>query len=205
MLLETIEVLRHGNDSEVLGSAVQPNDEWFIQGYETYTWYRAIGEAVMPFAILELGVRFGYAGLALLKGAAAAGRQAHYVGIDNEQDGIRSNAIALANLMQIDPEAEILHLNTRNVYAIGVELAKRQRDYDIVHVDADHSPSGIAAELTIAERWVERKDGCILVDDIDTTYVREAVQQFCGAHGLKPIVIPTHHKLYLIPMNRAIS
>lgn len=196
---ELINRFRHGTDRDVIGPAVQPSDEWFIDGFETYTWYRALGHQVRPLNILELGVRFGYAGIAMLRGAAEAGIRPAYVGIDSEHDGIKSNSIALANLLPFSSVTEIIPENTQNVYLVGQQLNRIGLRYDLIHVDGDHSPEGIDSELTIAYRWIA-PGGCILVDDMDVQHVREAADQFCSLYGFKPILLPTHHQLYVIPV-----
>ncbi len=195
-----IEAKKYGSDRELLDTAIQQGDEWFIEGYDTYTWYRAIANCVAPKCILELGVRFAYSGIAMLRGALESSYEPHYVGIDNEHDGVASNAIALRYLRALDKTAEIINADTCNHVLIDTELSLRGRLYDLIHLDANHSPEGIAEELTVAQRWVS-ENGVILVDDIDVPHIAEAVQQFCSAHGFIAVLIPTHHQLYLIEMN----
>ena len=201
-MFDAITANRRGTDRELLGAAVQKGDEWFVDGHNTYTWHRAIATTVRPSRVLELGIRYGYAGVALLQGSIAAGIAApRYVGVDSEADGIPSNSIALRNLKSIDPTARILKVDTLDVKQVNVELMKLRKVYDVVHVDGCHSVEGVQAELKIAETWA-RRDGFILIDDIDTSHIRDAAVAFGRNVGVLPIVLPTQHGLAVIDMRK---
>jgi hypothetical protein len=47
-------------DVEIIGDARQPGDDW-LDKYDIYSWYHAIGAVHNPTSILEMGVRYGYA------------------------------------------------------------------------------------------------------------------------------------------------
>lgn len=207
---ERIDALRHGkSDTDIIGSAKQPGDD-FIDTHDTYSWYRAIGCAKAPQRILELGVRYGYAGIALITGARWAGIQdTLYMGVDGEIDGIESNAIAEENLLlasQISKNGgpggsvKLVKENTHNVEKVSAAI-DGYGAYDVIHVDGDHSPEGIKAELQIAKIWV-KPNGLILVDDCDTTHVCAATLDLCEEFGLKPIMLPTIHQTAVIDMRK---
>ena len=201
-------------DANIIGNARQPGDN-FIDEHNTYTWYFAIGAAKRPQRILELGVRYGYALIAMGKGALEFNTpNLQLIGIDAEADGILSNGIAYKNIINeicsiqthtVDKAAEplcphsIFRENTRNIDAVNASLRTIDGKYDIVHVDADHSPDGIRAELTIARDWIAA-DGWILIDDIDTQHVKDIADDFCRNYDIIPLHIPTFHGMYLCNM-----
>src|SRR3990167_848191 len=204
IVLDLLRTLRHGKtDAQIIGDAKHPGDD-FIDIHETYSWYRAIGCAKAPITILEIGVRFGYAGIALICGAVWAGvKSPSYVGIDAETDGIVSNTIALNNIIDACPvsrngasggTAYIIKANTRYVAAVNAAIAGQL--FDIVHVDGDHSIQGVQNELSIASAAIN-PTGWILIDDIDTPHIKDAADKFCKSHGIIPLHVPTFHGLYL--------
>lgn len=206
MNIETIRQHKPSSDRLVVGSAAHPGDDWFIDGHDTYTWYTAIGYLVKPDRVLELGVRYGYAAIAILKGALAA-RTFHpdYVGIDSEADGIESNQIAIQSILRECPEVEgtIWRMDTSLEQTrdnVIMDTGARGR-FNIVHVDGNHSPEGAAAEMQIAGIATYWK-GVILVDDIDCPHVKGIADIFCEMRGIVPLHIPTFHGMYLIDMRK---
>ncbi len=197
-------------DAEIIGAAKQLGDEWFIDHHDTYAWYRAIGVAKQPKRILELGVRYGYALIAMTRGAMNDDLNAMPVltGIDSEFDGIESNAIAHRNIIHYvcyghgaGCPHKILKLDTQTMNPL--ELADRA-PFDIIHVDGNHSPAGIQKEIYIANALID-KSGWILVDDVDTPHVEKAALEFCAKNNIKPVFIPTFHGMLLLPMEDIVS
>lgn len=200
--MQRIAELRHGkSDAEIIGGYKLPQDT-FVDIHETYTWYRAIGAAKAPQSILEMGVRYGYSAIALIKGAKWAGvDDVKYVGVDCEYDGIVSNDIALGSIRDIGGvTAKIINKNTSKLNAVNEEIIG-EGVFDIVHIDGDHSPNGVKNELSIAKTWC-RPSGLILIDDIDTPCVKEIADQFCAEYGIVPLVIPTFHGMYLVDIRK---
>ena len=209
MTLDDIAQFKCLTDAEIIGNAKQPGDD-FVDTHDTYTWYRAIGIAKEPKCILELGVRYGYSLLALGIGACAChsnknlfGASLEIVGIDAETDGIQSNRVAREYLRTVFPEADVWipDYNTCNPGSVNAILGTglNKFPFDIVHVDGDHSETGIQNELVIAEQQIEN-DGWILIDDIDTPHIKAAADEFCSKLGITPLLIPTFHGLYLCDM-----
>ena len=206
--LEDISQFRRGlTDADIIGSAKQPGDD-FVDTHDTYTWYRAIGAAKVPASILELGVRYGYSLIALGKGACDAGsdslgRCLKIVGIDAETDGVQSNRVARRYLRAVFPEADVWipDYNTCNPGSVNAILGTslNKFPFDIVHVDGDHSETGIQNELVIAEQQIA-SDGWVLIDDIDTPHIKAVADEFCSKLGIIPLLIPTFHGLYLCDM-----
>lgn len=181
-------------DATIIGDAAEPGDA-FVHQHDTYTWYFAAAFHGAPDSILELGVRFGYAGIAMLQGALWAGvHQPSYLGIDAETDGHPCIDIARHNILKRThgkAGVKILNMNTRDVGSLDGQL------FNMIHVDGDHSKSGILNELRIAGAHLTT-NGCILVDDIDTPHVRLAAEDFCGRSGMESFVLPTFHGTMLI-------
>ena len=195
-------MLWHGlSDTAIIGAAKQPGDD-FVDTHETYAWYYAIAAAKVPWYIMEMGVRYGYAAIAMILGTQAADCRVSpmYTGIDNEYDGVPSNSVARDNIYKrTKVPAQICSIDTADIQSVC--LVTGLKVYDIVHVDGDHSEQGILNELTIAEKCVTA-DGLILVDDIDTEHVRTAAEKFADKYGIIPIHIPTFHGMYLINMKQ---
>ena len=194
--LELLQSLKYGTDRELLETAVQSGDA-FVDIYDTYTWYRAIGTAVAPRSILELGVRFGYSAIAMIKGAQLAGvQEIAYTGLDAEVDGIESNVIAAENIERVTGiKPVIIKVNTSDTQLPCFPVC------DIVHVDGDHSVIGIATELVIAEMFVS-DDGIILVDDCDAMHIGNAVDALCRLIHIPLLILPTVHSLSVIDLKQ---
>ncbi len=206
LTLDYIRGFRNGQtDAEIIGAAKQPGDEWFIDHHDTYGWYRAIGAAKEPKRILELGVRYGYALIAMARGAMNDDLHAMPVltGVDSEFDGIESNTIAHRNIIHCvcyghgaGCPHKILKLDTQILDPLS--LVDRA-PFDIIHVDGNHSVDGVQKELAIADALIA-KDGWILVDDVDTPHVEKAALEFCARNSIKPVFIPTYHGMLCCPV-----
>jgi predicted O-methyltransferase YrrM len=199
---QRISALRQSlTDAEILGSAKQSGDD-FVDTQETYTWYRALSAAKAPKSILELGVRYGYAAIAMLQGANWAGiKEPLYVGVDCQFDGINSNEIALKSINEhTKSKAVILSVDTRNTAGANAAI-NGYGTFDIVHVDADHSISGIANELEIAQMWV-KPTGLIVIDDCDVDHVRNAALALCDQFGVLPLELPTFHRTIVVDVKK---
>lgn len=215
LAFDRIETLRHHKtDAEIIGTAKQAGDD-FIDTHETYTWYRAVGCAVAPDNILEMGVRYGYSAIAIVEGAVWAGVQTiKYLGVDSEFDGVASNDIALDNIVNVMPvwtnagkgqqggSAKIVKVSTTNVNETNAAINGHGL-FDLIHIDGDHSVDGILREIEIAKTWVHPK-GVILIDDLDIPHVRTAADKFCDDYGIIPVYLPTFHGMYLIDIGKRI-
>lgn len=203
---ERIDALRHGKtDAEIIGAAKAPGDD-FIDMHETYTWYRAVGCAIAPRNILEMGVRYGYSAIALIEGTGWAGVESvSYLGIDSEFDGIASNEIALVNIQNRRRHpfgTAIVKVSTTNVDETNAAISGHGI-FDLVHIDGDHSADGILREISIAKTWVSPK-GVILIDDLDIPHVRAAADKFCDDYGIQPVYLPTFHGMYVIDVRKRV-
>ncbi len=211
--LEYIRSFRNGQtDAEIIGDAKQSGDEWFVDHHDTYAWYRAIGRAKKPKSILELGVRYGYALIAMAKGAMSDNLSDMPVlyGIDSEFDGIPSNKIARGNIIRhvcfghgAGCPHKILKQDTQDTgETTRAILDHTSGVFGITHVDGNHSPEGIRKELFLALMFTAY-DGWILIDDIDTPHVFKAAVEFAAELEKNSVVIPTYHGMLLVDMGNS--
>ena len=157
-----------------------------------YASFAGIAKKYKPRRVLEIGVRFGYSGIAMTSGALAGGAvpPVQYVGLDAEffaghtkDQGYglyRSNAVAAENFKRFRPgvNAEFFTCDTRNGLPECV-LAKR---FDLINVDGDHSFEGAYGDL--CRVWpLLAPGGVIIVDDLGMTEVHRAVEQFRDEHA----------------------
>ena len=151
---------------------------------EYYGDYSGIAKKYPPRRILEIGVRFGYSGFAMCKGALAAGMQnVEYVGMDAEYfsgptanqsyNNYRSNAVAAENFRRFIPEVntEFITINTQHEqFPPSVAFSQ----FDLINVDGDHSYEGCLKDMTNC--WPLLRDGGIMiVDDTGMVDVKQAI------------------------------
>jgi len=137
---------------------------------------------LQPCCVLEIGCRCGYFAATVL----SACPQATYTAIDADldADGGWAGAPALAQDMlarYFPGRATITIANTQ-------ELTELEGNFDLVHVDGDHSYQGALHDLHLAEKvtnWV-------LVDDVDHIEgVGRAMKDFLHSTGYYYIHMPT--------------
>lgn len=160
-----------------------------------YADYAGIARKYGPRAILEIGVRYGYSGIALCLGARAFGQtMLFYTGCDAELFGedqgrayrlYRSNAVARENFRRFAPFvwAELFTVNTQDGLPPQVgggqigSTTYTPAVYDLISVDGDHSYAGALKDCW--QTWpLLRAGGIMLVDDISFAHVRPAVLDF---------------------------
>jgi predicted O-methyltransferase YrrM len=160
-------------------------------GDETYyADYAGIAARYGPRDILEIGVRFGYSGMALCYGARRfPGNESNeiaYIGLDAEYFGhehtgaqeykmYRSNAVASENFARFfagEPvAADFFTVNTQAEALPEKVLARR---YDLINIDGDHSYEGACRD--IENTWpLLAPGGLMLIDDIGMVDVERAV------------------------------
>ena len=159
-----------------------------------YADYCGIAAKFVPTSILEIGVRFGYSGIALTFGALQRfkpiGRQKIvYRGMDGEffgcefegADGYklyRSNAVAARNFElfhgEVKLDARFYAVNTQ-VHEFPDEVTKHT--YDLINVDGDHSFQGALKDCRNC--WpLLNPGGLMLVDDMSFAEVGPAIYEF---------------------------
>lgn len=157
----------------------QPPPDCWRRCYESKY---AIAQLLRPASILEFGVRAGYSAFAFL----SACPQARYVGIDNNSDthGGFSGAIEHAKSILTGFDVTILEQSSsdylQSILAGGdnhlPEQSGRWPEFELVHVDGDHSMQGCLEDLHAAVHFRPR---AILVDDyFGIPEVHEACDRF---------------------------
>jgi len=179
-----ISQIAHPDDIQIFGT------HW---GNDTYYGdYCGIAAKYGPRRILEIGVRYGYSGIALCDGALRSGftvPRVNYTGIDAECFGAaepggdayrlyRSNAIAAENFKRFfEPDAVQARFFTLDTQKEALPPAVTSSAYDLVNIDGHHSYDGALKDME--NTWpLLREGGLVLVDDMGMEEVARAVFHF---------------------------
>lgn len=147
----------------------RPMDDRFARRYAA-KW--ELVRRYRPRSICEIGVRAGYFARTML---AAAGAGATYYGIDNDSSshGGAQGAHTYAEEMLQGYQYEIQICDSHS-------LERLPADYDLIHVDGDHSYEGCMADLELV---LPHARGVVLVDDfVNIQGVRDACRDFMLQH-----------------------
>ena len=139
----------------------------YILSNNCYEWYYTIAKVLKPKSILEIGVRFGYSLVSMMKGAE---NSIEYVlGMDN--DSYIHNSTQLAR-----GYCELVKPNITTIDVVNSQkIQKLDRHFDLVHIDGDHTYNGKIYDLNLI------KNNCIycIIDDYDfIDSVRKATDDF---------------------------
>lgn len=177
-------------DKLALGPLLHPKDaeQDYLQENRTYAWHVAIGRALRPTRIGEIGVRFGY-GLACLAGGSIGDRPEPPAmslwGWDSECYEPESMKLARQHLERFGGDLELRKANTRDLTDLGCP------PLHLIHVDGDHSTTGALHDMALAWRALDAR-GVMLVDDYYfIPDVQKAVAGFSLAQGIGYEVLPT--------------
>ena len=162
-------------------SIICPTDTKSLKRYRQYKRYYKvkydIAKKYNPSTILEIGVRAGYSAYSFL----SACPKARYVGIDaenGEHGGQDGPWIWWAEeiLKNFDVKFEV---------ADSQQLTKINGNYDMIHIDGDHTTEGLLHDLEIC--WPAVNDrGIMLVDDYDyIDTVKKGVDMFAKRPGVR--------------------
>ena len=100
-----------------------------------------------PRNILEIGVRYGYSGIAICQGAREAGRRyIYYTGMDWEGVAYRSNGVAKENFLRFEPEINVLIHFINTQIEVWPESVTADR-FHFINVDGDHSFEGAMHDM----------------------------------------------------------
>jgi predicted O-methyltransferase YrrM len=148
-----------------------------------YQFYRVLGQDEKPRSILEIGTRYGYSLISMVLGGIDTVE--HVVCLDNQSYGntfdLPSQQVAEKNLRAVGykGKAEFYVDNSRNLR----EHISEDRQFDIVHVDGDHTYGGAKKNMHLA--WPNvRPGGIMIVDDIDNKSVWKAVEECIDELGV---------------------
>jgi len=168
--------------------------DW-CQSAEYYDVYRAVGRALQPSTILEIGTRVGHSLISL---AIDNPRLRSIAWIDNESYVAGSNAKAAANiaasLRKFRPDWNL----PKMMWSASHELAPVYGLFELCHIDGDHSYEGKIRDLDfcagLSPNW-------LLVDDYAYHEpVHKAVTDWCLDRGQRLFSIPTFRGLAFIPL-----
>lgn len=179
-----MELICHPEDIQIFGG--------HYGGKSYYADFAGIAKKYAAKSIVEIGVRYGYSGIAMCLGARAGGvENPRYRGMDAcyfsgpQSDprlkGLLSNAVATEHFQKHADFADwkLFHCNTQ------VEtwpVTGRRHKFDLANVDGDHSDAGCFHDLD-GIWWMMRDGGVIIVDDTGMSEVRAAVERFVGLHS----------------------
>lgn len=153
-----------------------------------YASFAGLAKKYQPQDILEIGVRFGYSGIAMCLGALAGGRSVEsleYHGIDAcyfshpDDPSWLSNDVAREHFQRMVPGLylELHRYDTRR--GLPEEVNLRLATYDLINVDGDHSFEGCYRDL--GNIWPLATPGAlVVVDDVGMEDVRRAISLFSG-------------------------
>lgn len=166
------------------------HDYWAANN--TYNWYRAIGRAVKPRRIVEIGVRFGYSLYSLVMGSLEGGQKGlEAIAIDSEGYEPGSQAVAARAVSPLVTAYGRHVLDTNNVASLSLDSV------DLAHVDGDHSEVGCRYDMWLV--WETLKPGGVLLVD-DVTHIPDvgrAVRKFQHAGGSGGFILPTFRGLFV--------
>lgn len=183
------------------------NELWhgFDCNYGVYTYYAdyvKIGYQYAPITILEFGVKFGYSGIALCKGAhLKIGETIQYFGVDI---GFFENSNALAKKhFSMYPYVNC-NFFKHDLFS-GIPCSIKGKSFDLVHVDAAHTMNGILNELGLAFKVV-KQGGVVVCDDYNYAHVKEPIDLFLSEYPLvKKVLVNNERGQIIIEVGSASS
>lgn len=143
----------------------------FINNRTHYEWYWAIGAyvgALRKLTILEVGVRYGYAGICLAKPG-----DHYYLGIDDESYERNSCEVARENFERIGLTNAIIYNKKFSEFTMD-------RHYDVIHIDGDHSYDGALFDLNKVHGYYYK----LIIDDYAMKTVADAVMTYMIDKGI---------------------
>jgi len=135
----------------------------FLNAEDYYDYLNSFSKMVSPKKVLEIGVRYGYSGIAFCKDVESVER---YVGLDYDLYDSKSSAYAEENIAFLMTSKnnfsyDLKKINTQ--YLTSLDFLNDET-FDLIHVDGDHSFRGAIRD--IANFWnVLNIGGYMLIDD----------------------------------------
>lgn len=153
----------------------------FITNQNSYTWYYDYGFNFRPKNILEIGTRYGYSLISILKGIEAY-YKTNNIDYNNSLDYMEnifwidyeeipgSNEITMTNLRlmfsNIHTEKPNIKYFNNSVESIKDDSIFENKKFDLIHLDAQHNEK-ILNELRLTWDLLDR-NGIMIIDDISS-------------------------------------
>jgi Methyltransferase domain len=128
-----------------------------------YNYYYSYGRHFQVKNILEIGVRYGYSLISLVKGAQESKSFANAVGIDNQSYVSGSEKIAYENIKSVTDKFRLINADSQATQDLRALVGDMR--FDLIHVDGDHSYKGCLHDLNIVKE-ILTDNGVIIIDDI---------------------------------------
>jgi len=162
----------------------------WMESERQYSVYEAIGRLHKPKRVLEIGVRYGYALVALTKGCPEIEA---VDGVDNGGYGIAEcNRKAEENIRAGGFKGKIALYLARSDQWFERNNGKM---YDLIHIDGDHSFETVSRDIRTAWTQFLSPKGVLLVDDFGIPDVNEAAKQVEKFEYDAHFEFPTHNRL----------
>ena len=152
--------------------------DYFQPDARNYEVYFALAKYYKPTTLLEIGVRFGYSFVSLIKGAEGSIKLAH--GFDTDEYEENGLAIALSRLKRIVPEdvdLQLFNTNSQDILALD-------RSYDLISIDGDHFYNSKLHDLALTVG----KCKVVVVDDYMEERARAPFSQYQPPFPIKTAV-----------------
>ncbi|MBI5817469.1 MAG: class I SAM-dependent methyltransferase [Verrucomicrobia bacterium] len=179
-------------NSEVFSERDDPKHSYIRSG-RYYEYYWALGHHYRPTTVLEIGVRLGYSLASIIAGS---GRVSYAQGIDNQQYVAGSLTKAKDTITRFVSSSVVLDFRAVDSQA----LKALDRNFDLIHIDGDHSATGCAHDLQLAIG----RTRVIVVDDYDLCGgVHKAVNAFVVKYSriiIKAYYLPTVRGMVVIEL-----
>lgn len=142
-----------------------------------YNYYYSYGRYFSPKNILEIGVRYGYSLISLVKGAQESNSFSSAIGIDNQSYESGSERIAFDNIKSVTDKFKLINADSQKIGNLKTLVGDTR--FDLIHVDGDHSYKGCLHDLNITKD-ILAENGIIVIDDIflGSCRVFQAVNRF---------------------------
>ena len=141
-----------------------------------YEWYYSYAQALRPRTVLEIGVLYGYSSIAMVMGHQEIERL--YLFDCGAYGAPLSDGVAnIRRLFRgiIVPAAQ----DTQKLTVLSLP-----EQIDLIHVDGDHTPKGLAHDLDLVLPWLA-PSGMIVVDDVTSVpELRAVCTRFAAERGL---------------------
>lgn len=153
----------------IFGTEIDDPSHTYIKSGICYEYYYAISKILQPKTIFEIGNRYGYSGISLMKGSPTATFKGWDLEAGTWGGALESSGTARRNFEKsgfqvvewtiIDPldniQVFLYHQNSQAAVAENVPIS------DLIHIDGDHSYQGTYHDLEICKTRCKH----LIIDD----------------------------------------